>query len=140
MDNEKDFQEQILDILDKYNEIKDNPQEIHKIQDFCEELNLIGLYISTEVSKQYIIFSENKSEYFYKSTGKEMEYMKMATYNGKKMSSTYAKSLCDSEFREFKEKYIRAEGIINSLTQMLFQIGRHVKDMKDKKDMHLRGI
>lgn len=129
---EKTFQDQILDIMEVFQQNKDNPQNIETLLTCIEELSIISNYISIEFNKQSIIYGNNRSEYYYNVGQRKSELMKLDKVNNKKMTSAYADTLADQENKEYKRNYVKAEGIKEGLKQISYQIHQNISIIESR--------
>lgn len=130
METIKSYQEQVHDIIEEYNKIKNNPQKILELHDFKERLDEIAYYVSEEYLRQSVIFSDNKSEFTYLVRIKEDEMMELKTHNNKKMTSAYANTIAERKYIELKRNYIKAEGIKDGLEKFLYRISGYAKNIE----------
>lgn len=136
----KSYQEQINDLMEQYSPLKNDPAKVHKINDIIFELNKIAFELAFEYHNQCVIGADNKSIFDHGVSQKEEAYMKMASYNNKKMTSAYAKTLSEQEYRGNKKAYTRAQGIEKGLDKLLFQIGTYKSDMKMTINLLMKDI
>lgn len=129
---EKPFQEQIYDIMEVFQQNKDNPQNIETLMKCVEDLAIISTYISVEFNRQSEIYGDNRSIYYYNVSQRKSELMKLDKLNNKKMTSAYADTVADQENKEYKKNYIKAEGIKDGLKQMSYQISQNISIIENR--------
>lgn len=129
---EKPFQEQIYDIMEVFQQNKNNPQNIETLMKCVEDLAIISTYLSAEYNKQSVNYADNRSMYYFNIGQRKAEVMKLDKINNKKVTSAYADTIADQENKEYKKAYIRAEGVRDGLKQMLYQISQNISIIKDR--------